>query len=220
MLTELGLGRAYDDVPLQLRGKRPLDVRAMGDLSRFPGLCKLTFCFCEVVLCCSVLGAAQHASLTGLCFDCAHPAPECAPAVLQLSRELWRLGRGSVLRAECIEVMGRLPGAPQDAQGHAPCPEVHGRFGCVQAGGMWAVRCWVVGQAFCACGIGYALVTFLDIPASNVWLDIFSARPPARRGLVLVREDAVLCRTHDYMNLCPVDDLACGVKNAFASKLP
>ena len=50
-----------------------------------------------------------------------HPAPECAPAVLQLSQELWRLGRGSVLKAECIEVMGRLPSALQDAHGRAPC---------------------------------------------------------------------------------------------------
>ena len=32
---------------------------------------------------------------TSLCFYSAHPAHECAPAVLQLSRDLWRQGRGS-----------------------------------------------------------------------------------------------------------------------------
>ena len=104
-LTELMLGRIvkYDEDPLQLHEERTLDVRAMGDLSRFPYLCRLTFDFCEVMLCSSVLGAARHASLASLCFCFAHPAPECAPAVLLLSQELERLGRGSVLSTDCIE---------------------------------------------------------------------------------------------------------------------
>ena len=98
-LTELVLGRAvvYND-PFQLRWTRPLDVRALGDLSGFPALCKLTLDSCEVMMGESVLGAAQHASLASLCFSAAHPAPECAPAVLQLSQALMHLGRGSVLK--------------------------------------------------------------------------------------------------------------------------
>ena len=118
-LTKLKLGRVWDEDPLQLLEKRPLDVRAMGDLSHFPRLCKLTFKFCEVMLCPSVLGAAHHASLNILCFCFAHPAPECAPAVLLLSQKLWRLGWGSVLRAECIDT--DLHDELQDAQGRAPC---------------------------------------------------------------------------------------------------
>ena len=42
-LTKLKLGRIWEEDPLQLLEKRPLDVRAMGDLSHVPGLCKLTF---------------------------------------------------------------------------------------------------------------------------------------------------------------------------------
>ena len=119
-LTELTTGRhaAYGGDPLQLRGKRPLDARAMGDLSRFPALRTLTFNFCEVVLCPLVLGAAAHASLISLCFYSAHPAPECAPAVLQLSCKLWRQRRGSVLTAVCNPY---YPSELQDAQGRAPC---------------------------------------------------------------------------------------------------
>ena len=122
-LTELMLGRVfvYDEDPLQLHVKRTLDARALGDMSRFPELRKLTFDSCEVMLCRSVLGAARHASLTSLCFCNAHPAPECAPAVLQLSQELWRLRRGSMLRAVCEELLGFLYGALRDAQGCAPC---------------------------------------------------------------------------------------------------
>ena len=120
-LTELMLGRtfAYDEDPLQLRNKRPLDVLALGDLSGFPALCKLTFRYCEVTLCHSVLGAARHASLAGMCFVVAHPAPKCAPAVLQLSRELWRLRRGSVLKALCNKVL--IVSELQDARGCSPC---------------------------------------------------------------------------------------------------
>ena len=122
-LKELILGRVfvYDEDPLQLLEKRPLDVRALEDLSGFPALCKLSFDHCEVILCRSVLGAARHASLTSLCFCIAHPAPECAPAVLHLSQELWRLRRGSVLRAICEDFSGYLCGALRDAQGRAPC---------------------------------------------------------------------------------------------------
>ena len=98
-LTELALGRAeaHSD-PFQLHWNRPLDVRALGDLSAFPALCKLTLDCREVMMCKSVLGAARHASLTSLCFSAAHPAPECAPVVLQLSLALMHLGRGSVLK--------------------------------------------------------------------------------------------------------------------------
>ena len=119
-LTELVLGRilVYDEHP-QLHGKRVLDARALGDLSRFPRLRSLTFESCKVMLHRSVLGAAQHASLTSLCFDEAHPALKCAPAVLQLSQELWRLGRGSVLK--CLCSLRYSQGGLQAAQRHAPC---------------------------------------------------------------------------------------------------
>ena len=98
-LTELVLGRAgsYHD-PFQVHRKRPLDVRALGDLSGFPALCRLTLGYCQVMVCESVPDAARHASLTSLCFSAAHPAPKCAPAVLQLSQALRHLGRGSVLK--------------------------------------------------------------------------------------------------------------------------
>ena len=97
-LTELRLGRMCFEDTLQLVGKRRLDARALGDLSGFPALRKLTLMYCEVMLCPSLLGAVRHASLAKLSFYMAHPAPECAPVVLQLSRELGRLGRGSVVR--------------------------------------------------------------------------------------------------------------------------
>ena len=96
-LTELMLGRANHSAdPLQLREKRPLSVVALGDLSGFPTLCKLTFEFCEVKLCMSLLGGAvRHRSLVSIFFNHAHPAPECAPMVMQLSQEL---RRSSVLK--------------------------------------------------------------------------------------------------------------------------
>ena len=50
--------------------ERPLNAVALGDLSSFPALCKLTFPFCEVKLCMSVLGgAARHKSLVSIYFD-------------------------------------------------------------------------------------------------------------------------------------------------------
>ena len=58
------------------------------------------------MLCPLLLGAVRHASLVELCFDTAHPARECAPVVLQLSRELGRLGRGSVVRYVCHSSAG------------------------------------------------------------------------------------------------------------------
>ena len=46
-LTELTLGRDgyFSSDPLQQQQERPLDVRALGDLSAFPALCKLTFTY-------------------------------------------------------------------------------------------------------------------------------------------------------------------------------
>ena len=73
-------------------------MRALGDLSGFPALCRLRFAFCEVMLCGSMLSAVRHASLARVAFVVSHPAPECAPLLLQLSQALKRLGRGSVLR--------------------------------------------------------------------------------------------------------------------------
>ena len=120
-LTELRLGRVivHED-PLQLQVKRPLDVRALGDLSGFPALCKLTFDFCEVNLSHNVLGAVRHASLVSLCFCSAHPAPECALVALQLVQELRRLGRGSVVRF-VNSMLVYVDRALQAAQGRAPC---------------------------------------------------------------------------------------------------
>ena len=121
-LTELALGRAYDcNDPFQLRTKRPLDVRALGNLSGLPALCRLTLDCCEVMLCESVLGVARHASLASLCFSAAHPAPECAPVVLQLSQALRLLGRGSVLKL--VDMKRELYGpeaAAVHAQGQTP----------------------------------------------------------------------------------------------------
>ena len=98
-LTTLSLGRIMSQAdPLQMRETRPLDVRALGDLSGFPALCALSFDSCEVVMCESVPGAARHAKLTDLSFCLAHPAPGCMPAVLRLSQALRRLERGSVIR--------------------------------------------------------------------------------------------------------------------------
>lgn len=99
-LTELTLGRAgrFSSDPLQQQWKRPLDVRALADLSGFPALCKLTFEYCEVTMCTTMLGAAWHKSLTSLDFITSHPAPECALMVLQLRQALKQVNRGSVLR--------------------------------------------------------------------------------------------------------------------------
>ena len=119
-LTELRLGRAVSETdPVQLREKRPLDVRALGDLSGFPALRVLTLDLCEAKLCHSMLGAARHASLACLCFGSAHPAPECALMVLQLCQELRRVGRGSVVRLVYTHWRCRYP--LQEAQGQAPC---------------------------------------------------------------------------------------------------
>ena len=118
-LTELRLGRVMsEEDPLQLQVKRPLDVRALGDLSGLPALRELTLDFCEAMLSPSLLGAVRHASLASLCFCNAHPAPECALMLLQLVQELTRLGRGSVAKfVSSTFVQTEL----QDAQGRAPC---------------------------------------------------------------------------------------------------
>ncbi len=110
--------------PLQLHVKRPLDVCALGDLTGFPALRELTFEFCEVRLCPSLLGAVQHASLVNLCFCIAHPASECSLMVLQLSHELGRLGRGGVVRVEHADE--RCVYALRKARGRAPCQKFAG----------------------------------------------------------------------------------------------
>ena len=51
-LVMLSVGRLTSQTdPLQLREKRPLDVRALGDLSAFPALRELDISMCEVLLC-------------------------------------------------------------------------------------------------------------------------------------------------------------------------
>ena len=119
-LTELTLGRvATREDPLQLHNTRTLDVRALGDLSGFPVLCKLTFEYCEVRMCASMLGAVRHASLASFTFIVAHPAPECALMVLQLRQTLRDLRRGNALKFKYWE-WGRFDGALRKAQGRAP----------------------------------------------------------------------------------------------------
>ena len=119
-LTGLALGRLMSRRDhLQLHETRRLDVRALGDLSGFPALCELTFSYCEVTLCHLVLGAVRHASLT-LCFCLAHPAPECAQVVLQLSQALRRMRRGSVVSNTSDDRLF-LDDVLEDAQGQAPC---------------------------------------------------------------------------------------------------
>ena len=118
-LTRLSLGRmsSWDD-PLQLREKRPLDVRVLRDLSAFPALHTLLFSSCEVSMCESLLGAAQHPSIAALCFSCSHPTPECAPVVLQLGQALERLRRRSVLQVDAWQSSNWKE--LRDAQGQAP----------------------------------------------------------------------------------------------------
>ena len=101
-LTELRLGRTQSRYnPILEVEKRALDASALGDLSGFPALCKLSFSFCEVTLCESVLRAKVHKSLASLSFHVAHPAPECALAVLQLSKELKELRGVGVVSCMC-----------------------------------------------------------------------------------------------------------------------
>ena len=97
-LTELILGRAIPAPdPWELDGLPPLDVRALGDLSAFPALCKLYVHDCGVTLPVSMLGVTRHASLTKLTIDSASFTRESALMLRQLSQALERLGRGSVL---------------------------------------------------------------------------------------------------------------------------
>ena len=74
-LTELKLGRVEcPEDHLQEHEKRPLNAVALGDLSGFPALCELTFSFCEVKLCMSMLGgAARHSSLARVDFKVCAP---------------------------------------------------------------------------------------------------------------------------------------------------
>ena len=119
-LTELTLGRLEpDEDRLQLRKKRCLDVRALGDLSSFPALRVLAFASCEVIISQSILNAMQHASLASMSFQLAHPAPGCALAVMLLSTLLRGQGRGSVLTF-VSEDYWWTKRALKEAQGRAP----------------------------------------------------------------------------------------------------
>ena len=119
-LTHLKLGRLVsNNDPAQVHEKRTLNVCALGDLSGFPSLIKVTFCLCEVVLCKSFLGAVRHPRLRRLAFLYAHPAPKCTLMVLQLSQLLEDLGRVRVLRVADIGA-NMVDVALQDAQGQAP----------------------------------------------------------------------------------------------------
>ena len=94
-LTELVLGKSLCHKQETAGG--PLDVRALGDLSAFPALCKLYVQDCKVALSASVLGVTRHASLTKFDLQTATFALESALLVRELSEALERLGRGSVL---------------------------------------------------------------------------------------------------------------------------
>ena len=109
-LTELVLGR-YE--PL-LETPQPyeqciVDVRALGDLSGLPALCRLELSFCEVIFCESVVGAVWHATLTRLVFGVTYPAPKCAPRVLQLLQAFKQQGRGGVFQYDCSDI-DEIPG--------------------------------------------------------------------------------------------------------------
>ena len=149
-LTELWLGgtmpridRHAHQAHAQLHGKCSLDARAPGDLSGFPALCELTFDHCEVVLCESMQGAVRHASLASLIFCVAHPAPECAAMVLQLSQALRRLRRGRVLRFVNVKREDMFCEYNQVLED--PRMPFHKFQGSV--GGMRAVRCSFAGHA-------------------------------------------------------------------------
>ena len=93
-LTELTLGRLECDWdPLQGYEASPLDVRSLGDLSALPALRVMMLDHCEVLACDTLPGAARHLCFIHLWFSYAHPAPKCAPAVLQLGQEAKKLGK-------------------------------------------------------------------------------------------------------------------------------
>ena len=120
-LTKVGLGRVMRvEDPMQLHGKCPLDVSALGDLHSFPALRELSFSLCEVNLCGSFLdGALSHARFARLSFDIAHPAPKCALMVLQLSQysRMRTKGRRSVVRCKEEQMIAQMPDEMRDAQG-------------------------------------------------------------------------------------------------------
>ena len=120
-LTKLDLGRVMsEEDPLQLHVKRPLDVRALGDLSALPALRELSFSFCELMFCESLPSAVHHASLMNIYFRVAHPAPECTPKVIWLSKERKNLKRGSVLRFVSMDRDFWITCMLQEAQGRSP----------------------------------------------------------------------------------------------------
>ena len=122
-LRELFLGRVLSrEDPAQLRVKRTLDVRALGDLSAFPALSELKFSFCEVLLCDTLLGAVRHPNLASLSLHYAHPAPRCTLMVLQLSQSFRDLRRGNVLKfvEQSSEESSVIDDALRKAQGRAP----------------------------------------------------------------------------------------------------
>ena len=103
-LAELRLGRIMPPVDPQHivpfidpERRPPLDVRALGSLSSFPALRRLSLAACEVIVRESFSVAAQHPAIEKISFRQAHPAPGCAQTVQQLSSALVRMGRGSVL---------------------------------------------------------------------------------------------------------------------------
>ena len=124
-LTELRLGRLIScHDPLQLHERRPLDVRALGDLSGFPALLHAELWLAARSCCASRCRAPCGTPASQAClFWLAHPAPECPLTVLQLSQALRRLGRGSVLKL-VSEAYGLpnywLQTGLQSAQGRAP----------------------------------------------------------------------------------------------------
>lgn len=110
----------YNDL-LRPHEKPLLDARALGDLSAFPALRVLSFAYCEVLMCMSMLGAVRHASLVSLIFRGAYPAPGCALTLLQLSQTLRGLGRGTVFKLEGNSDVHMLQSACWNSGALPPC---------------------------------------------------------------------------------------------------
>ena len=136
-LTGLVLGRCVKGADMLQKGEmHPLDVRALGDMSAFPALCKLQFSFCEVMLCKSMPSAARHASLTSIAFVASHPAPDCALMVLQLIRVLRQLGRGGVVSIKSCGTKDRHGHAEHTSQVAHALPPFNKFLVAVQACGL------------------------------------------------------------------------------------